>query len=160
MSYSTHHSDYFTNDTATAADSHAFLRAFFERYPHLQHNDFYISGEPPVDKHTNRLYKLAAQSFKAQQCVVADLMSLLGAASDGSRQLGPGCVGCWTGINRGVGGLWPPPELWVTPPDMAPSETLSVFTRNGATVATFTIAILVCVCCMQASPMPAYTCPC
>lgn len=45
LSYSTHHADYATNDTATAADSHAFLRAFFERYPHLQQNDFYISGE-------------------------------------------------------------------------------------------------------------------
>lgn len=45
MSYSTHHSDYFTNDTATAADSHAFLRGFFKRYPHLQQNDFYIAGE-------------------------------------------------------------------------------------------------------------------
>jgi len=44
MSYSTHHSDYFTNDTATAADSHAFLRGFFKRYPHLQQNDFYIAG--------------------------------------------------------------------------------------------------------------------
>lgn len=45
LSYSTHHSDYFTNDTATAADSHAFLRSFFKRYPHLQQNDFYIAGE-------------------------------------------------------------------------------------------------------------------
>jgi hypothetical protein len=45
LSYSTHHRDYNTNDTATAADSHAFLRAFFARYPHLQHNDFYIAGQ-------------------------------------------------------------------------------------------------------------------
>lgn len=44
LSYSTHHADYATNDTATAADSHAFLRALFKRYPHLQKNDFYIAG--------------------------------------------------------------------------------------------------------------------
>ncbi len=45
LSYSTHHRDYNTHDTATAADSHAFLRAFFKRYPHLQHNDIYIAGQ-------------------------------------------------------------------------------------------------------------------
>jgi carboxypeptidase C (cathepsin A) len=45
LSYSKHHADYNTNDTATAADSHAFLRALFKRYPHLQQNDFYIAGE-------------------------------------------------------------------------------------------------------------------
>jgi hypothetical protein len=44
MSYSTDEHDYFTNDTATARDSEAFLRAFFARYPHLAANDFYISG--------------------------------------------------------------------------------------------------------------------
>eukprot|EP00775_Hariotina_reticulata_P001910 gene1910-2243_t len=45
LSYSDNHADYATNDTATAADSHRFLRQFFTLYPHLQANDFYISGE-------------------------------------------------------------------------------------------------------------------
>uniref|UniRef100_A0A383WG00 Carboxypeptidase n=1 Tax=Tetradesmus obliquus TaxID=3088 RepID=A0A383WG00_TETOB len=45
LSYSGVHADYTTNDTATAADSNAFLRGFFERHPHLAANDFYISGE-------------------------------------------------------------------------------------------------------------------
>eukprot|EP00879_Flechtneria_rotunda_P012708 GHRR01013270.1.p1 GENE.GHRR01013270.1~~GHRR01013270.1.p1 ORF type:complete len:474 (+),score=176.66 GHRR01013270.1:695-2116(+) len=45
LSFSSVAADYTTNDTATAADSHTFLRKFFKRYPHLQDNDFYISGE-------------------------------------------------------------------------------------------------------------------
>lgn len=45
LSYSTHHADYNTNDTATAADSHAFLRTLFKRYPQWKHNDFFIAGE-------------------------------------------------------------------------------------------------------------------
>ncbi|KAF6258886.1 peptidase S10, serine carboxypeptidase [Scenedesmus sp. NREL 46B-D3] len=45
LSYSGVRADYSTNDTATAADSNAFLRGFFRRYPHLAGNDFYISGE-------------------------------------------------------------------------------------------------------------------
>lgn len=45
LSYSTNYHDYNTNDTATASDSHAFLRSFFKRYPHLQQNGFYIAGE-------------------------------------------------------------------------------------------------------------------
>jgi serine carboxypeptidase-like clade 2 len=45
LSYSTNHHDYNTNDTATAADSHAFLRAFFRRYPQWKTNDFFIAGE-------------------------------------------------------------------------------------------------------------------
>lgn len=44
LSYSGVHADYTTNDTATAADSNAFLRGFFERHPHLAANNFYISG--------------------------------------------------------------------------------------------------------------------
>ena len=44
LSYSGVRADYSTNDTATAADSNAFLRGFFRRYPHLAGNDFYISG--------------------------------------------------------------------------------------------------------------------
>jgi hypothetical protein len=37
---------YLTNDTAAAADTEAFLRGFFERYPELRDLDFYISGGP------------------------------------------------------------------------------------------------------------------
>jgi hypothetical protein len=44
LSYSSVQADYSTNDTATAADSNAFLRGFFRRYPHLAGNNFYISG--------------------------------------------------------------------------------------------------------------------
>jgi carboxypeptidase C (cathepsin A) len=44
LSYSGVRADYATNDTATAADSNAFLRGFFRRYPHLARNHFYISG--------------------------------------------------------------------------------------------------------------------
>jgi hypothetical protein len=47
LSYSGVAADYATNDTATAADSNAFLRGFFRRYPHLARNDFYISGGRP-----------------------------------------------------------------------------------------------------------------
>jgi serine carboxypeptidase-like clade 1 len=45
LSYSDNHADYSTNDTATAADSHRFLRQLFTLYPHFLHNDFYIAGE-------------------------------------------------------------------------------------------------------------------
>jgi hypothetical protein len=44
LSYSGVQADYATNDTATAADSNAFLRGLFRRYPHLARNDFYIAG--------------------------------------------------------------------------------------------------------------------
>ena len=45
LSYSESPRDYATNDTATAADTEAFLRAFFGRYPDLRDLDFYIAGE-------------------------------------------------------------------------------------------------------------------
>ena len=45
LSYSKVDTDYTTNDTATAHDSNHFLRKFFKRYPELQENDFFISGE-------------------------------------------------------------------------------------------------------------------
>eukprot|EP00878_Enallax_costatus_P001458 GHUV01001609.1.p1 GENE.GHUV01001609.1~~GHUV01001609.1.p1 ORF type:complete len:561 (+),score=169.12 GHUV01001609.1:237-1919(+) len=45
LSFSGVEGDYSANDTATAADSNTFLRKFFNRYPHLKNNDFYIAGE-------------------------------------------------------------------------------------------------------------------
>lgn len=45
LSFSGEPADYTTNDTATAADAHAFLRAFFGRFPHLAGNNFFIAGE-------------------------------------------------------------------------------------------------------------------
>ncbi len=44
LSFSLDHADYKTNDTQTARDSHAVLRALFTRHSQLQKNDFYISG--------------------------------------------------------------------------------------------------------------------
>lgn len=44
LSFSLDHDDYRTNDTQTARDSHAVLRALFTRHPELQSNEFYISG--------------------------------------------------------------------------------------------------------------------
>ncbi|KAI8471231.1 MAG: peptidase S10, serine carboxypeptidase [Monoraphidium minutum] len=44
-SYSETPRDYSTNDTHTAADTEAFLRGFFTRYPDLAQLDFYIAGE-------------------------------------------------------------------------------------------------------------------
>ncbi|GBF96984.1 serine carboxypeptidase-like [Raphidocelis subcapitata] len=45
LSYSETPGDYVTNDTQTAADTEVFLRRFFERYPELREQDFYITGE-------------------------------------------------------------------------------------------------------------------
>ncbi|GJN37084.1 hypothetical protein PR202_gb26006 [Eleusine coracana subsp. coracana] len=45
MSYSLNRSDYTTGDLKTAADAHKFLLKWFELYPELQSNPFYISGE-------------------------------------------------------------------------------------------------------------------
>jgi serine carboxypeptidase-like clade 1 len=45
MSYSSNKSDYTTGDMKTAADAHTFLLKWFELYPELQSNPFYISGE-------------------------------------------------------------------------------------------------------------------
>nr|CAB3484153.1 unnamed protein product [Digitaria exilis] len=45
MSYSLNKSDYTTGDLKTAADAHKFLLKWFELYPELQSNPFYISGE-------------------------------------------------------------------------------------------------------------------
>eukprot|EP00887_Chlorella_sp_A99_P005471 scaffold1.g5471.t1 len=45
MSYSETKEDYHTNDTQTAADMDAFLRRWFELWPELQGNDFFVSGE-------------------------------------------------------------------------------------------------------------------
>jgi hypothetical protein len=50
LSFSLNKTDYSTNDTQTARDSHAVLRALFSRHPQLQANDFYISGETLSDK--------------------------------------------------------------------------------------------------------------
>ena len=65
LSYSTHHADYNTNDTATAADSHAFLRAFFDRYPHLQQNDFYIAGQSGSDGSSSQSWQTAVRTVTA-----------------------------------------------------------------------------------------------
>ena len=45
LSYSETRADYVTNDTATAADADAFLRAFMTRYPRFADNELYIAGE-------------------------------------------------------------------------------------------------------------------
>uniref|UniRef100_A0ACD5UAF6 Uncharacterized protein n=2 Tax=Avena sativa TaxID=4498 RepID=A0ACD5UAF6_AVESA len=45
MSYSLNKLDYTTGDMKTAADAHTFLLKWFELYPELQSNSFYISGE-------------------------------------------------------------------------------------------------------------------
>ncbi|CAN8270566.1 unnamed protein product [Cochlearia groenlandica] len=44
-SYSTDKSDYQTNDTMTASDSHQFLIEWFKMYPEFQSNQFFVSGE-------------------------------------------------------------------------------------------------------------------
>jgi hypothetical protein len=44
-SYSDDASDYKTNDDQTALDSAAAMNAFFEAFPALQKNDFFITGE-------------------------------------------------------------------------------------------------------------------
>lgn len=44
LSFSLNRSDYTTNDTQVARDSHAVLRGIFARHAELQKNDFYISG--------------------------------------------------------------------------------------------------------------------
>ncbi len=46
LSYSGTKEDYRTNDTHTAQDLNAFLRAFFTRYDAFSKLDFYISGAP------------------------------------------------------------------------------------------------------------------
>ncbi|XP_010527286.1 PREDICTED: serine carboxypeptidase-like 20 isoform X2 [Tarenaya hassleriana] len=45
FSYSKDESDYSTNDTQTAIDTHAFLLKWFETFPEFQSNPFFISGE-------------------------------------------------------------------------------------------------------------------
>lgn len=45
LSYSDTLADYATNDTATARDADAFLRALVVRYPWLAQRDLYIAGE-------------------------------------------------------------------------------------------------------------------
>ncbi|KFK39840.1 hypothetical protein AALP_AA3G294800, partial [Arabis alpina] len=44
-SYSKDKSDYTTNDTKTASDSHTFLIEWFKMFPEFQSNPFFISGE-------------------------------------------------------------------------------------------------------------------
>ncbi|XP_010557747.1 PREDICTED: serine carboxypeptidase-like 20 [Tarenaya hassleriana] len=45
FSYSKNESDYRTNDTQTAIDSHTFLLKWFENFPKFQMNPFYLAGE-------------------------------------------------------------------------------------------------------------------
>ncbi|KAK9823070.1 hypothetical protein WJX81_006746 [Elliptochloris bilobata] len=45
LSYSEDFGDYATSDEKAVADLHAFLGTFLELHPHLQANDFYMSGE-------------------------------------------------------------------------------------------------------------------
>lgn len=44
LSFSLNRTDYTTNDTQVARDSHAVLRALFSRHTELRKNPFYISG--------------------------------------------------------------------------------------------------------------------
>lgn len=48
LSFSLNKTDYTTNDTQVARDSHAVLRALFSRHTELQNNPFYISGKECV----------------------------------------------------------------------------------------------------------------
>ncbi|XP_044483485.1 serine carboxypeptidase-like 20 [Mangifera indica] len=45
FSYSKNKSEYYTDDTETASDTHKFLLKWFEQYPEFKSNPFYIAGE-------------------------------------------------------------------------------------------------------------------
>lgn len=47
MSYSDTRQDYVTNDTATTADLHHFLRLWLQEYPEHRETPFYVAGGWP-----------------------------------------------------------------------------------------------------------------
>jgi hypothetical protein len=65
LSYSDTPADYATNDTATAADADAFLRAFMLRYPRLADNELYIAGESYAGVYVPNLARAVARGNDA-----------------------------------------------------------------------------------------------
>jgi hypothetical protein len=65
LSYSDTPQDYATNDTQTAADADAFLRAFMRRYPQLADNELYIAGESYAGIYVPNLARAVARGNDA-----------------------------------------------------------------------------------------------
>ncbi|GAX76569.1 hypothetical protein CEUSTIGMA_g4015.t1 [Chlamydomonas eustigma] len=77
LSFSTKKSDYVTGDNQTALDADMFLRAFFEKFPEFQENNFYISGESYAGIYVPNLALTVAENNEAGKLPYINIVGYL-----------------------------------------------------------------------------------